>query len=60
MSENKKHHSGINLICGIVALVCLAMMFVPMGEARGNFNSGWSTVGAMPYIWSEATSGLRS
>lgn len=25
-----------NLICGIVAILCVAVMFVPMGEERGH------------------------
>ena len=60
MSEGKKSNSKINLACGIVALACLAIMFVPVGEARGRFASGWSLVGTMQHLWGEATSGFNS
>ena len=60
MDESKKSNSRINLLCGVVALICFAMMFVPIGELRGDFNSGWHIVGTMQYAWGEAVSGFNS
>ena len=37
MSETKPAKSGMNLICGILALICIAAMFVPIGQERGHF-----------------------
>ena len=50
----------INLICGIVAILCVAVMFVPMGEERGHGNqfNQWLNVGQMQYAWGHATSGF--
>jgi len=52
----------INLICGIVAILCVAVMFVPMGEERGHGNqfNQWLNVGQMQYAWGHATSGFTS
>ncbi len=38
MSDAKSAKSRINLICGIMALICVAAMFVPIGQERGHFD----------------------
>lgn len=61
MSENKPTKSKINLICAILALVCLAAMFVPIGEerVRGGYGDSVSR-GELPYTIAQATSGFNS
>lgn len=52
MSQNKPAKSKINLICGIVALLCVAAMFVPIGRERGHFDQYGEVLvrGEAPYF----------
>ena len=52
MSENRKTRSKIDLVCGIVALLCVAAMFVPIGQERGHFDQYGQVLlrGEIPYF----------
>ncbi|MBR2571603.1 MAG: hypothetical protein IKE30_05690 [Clostridia bacterium] len=63
MSESKgraKPRSAIHRVCAIVALACIAVMFVPVGQERGHGSQYGEILypGEMQFAVSHATSGF--
>ena len=54
MRENRSANSNarINLICGVVALLCVVAMFIPIGRERGHFDQYGEVLvrGEAPYF----------